>query len=254
MRLLPTRRARTKPDCTIFLHTHKCAGTSTIDLFRRTSGYRLPADPGAMPPVFKRAQELRSNDEVQRQYSEQRLAPQLADVVRGGINFMATEWVVPPDIAAAGAAADLRLRSFTVLRDPFERFLSNYYFDRKRKYRVVDDIWQYPDHRTFRQFDYYTRFFSSRCNNDSEPIGSKEFEAAAATLRSLDAVLILEQPATFEKLRDFGVNPDDLGRRKSNSQVKPYPPEFRQFFREKATSDYQLYEYACSLAADASKV
>ena len=171
----------------------------------------------------------------------------LSKQVESGINFVATEWVVPD--VRDGKLSDQAF-TFTVLRDPFERYLSNYYFDLSRGYSKAPNLWSYRDKRAFRQYDYYSRFFATRPNDDHNTLTTADLERARQVLKGLDAVLILESEKTYQQLRPLGVDIGVLGRKKVGAGNKPYPKAFRKQFREEAAWDYELYELGMQLASD----
>lgn len=230
---------------TLFIHTHKCAGTSFIRLFKDHDSVRMPDADGALPDYFAAASKLSDPDVVQRDFSTEKFAAFVQESKDQGLNFCATEWIVPPFDEVQNRD---ELFTFTVLRDPFERYLSNYYFDTKRGFSHASDLWKYRNRRTFRQYDYYTRFFASRPNNDDGPITDEDAALASRRLQNLDAVLILEDPRTFELLAPVGIDPAKLRKRKSYGGVKDYPDDFREYFMEQAARDYALYEEARDIA------
>lgn len=233
---------------TLFMHTHKCAGTSIIRLFKDHDFVRMPAADGALPPYFSAAGGLSDPEDIQRGFSKAKFEAFVEQSKSEGLNFCATEWIVPP-------FDEVRHRddlfTFTVLRDPFERYLSNYHFDIRRGFSNAPDIWRYRSHRNtraFRQYDYYTRFFASRANRDDGPITDEDVTLASKRLHNLDAVLILEDPRTFELLAPLGIDPSKLQKRKSYAGAKGYPDEFRDFFMQQAARDYDFYAEACEIA------
>lgn len=230
----------------LFVHTHKCAGTSIIRLFKEHSFIQTPENPAALPPYFSAAKEMSDPDEVKLNYDASHLGAFVKQAKRQGWNFAATEWVVP---ALDEIDSDTDMFTFTVLRDPFERYLSNYYFDRRRGFSKATNLWDYRDYRTFRKYNYYTRFFSSRPNNNDGSLTDEDIELASRRLNSFDAILILEEPRTFDLISRLGVDTSKMKNEKSFGGVKEYPDDFREFFRTRATHDYVLYEQAREIAS-----
>jgi hypothetical protein len=228
-----------------FVHTHKCAGTSVIHLFGEDESFRACDNwqrNGAMPQYFQDLKPIESYDDLDAAYGKESIARAVAGFKRSGINFVATEWVVPKE---ENLPFGDEMFYFTILRDPFARFLSNYHFDAQRGYRRVPSPYQFRDASMFRRYNYYTRFFGSRLNKDTAPVTERDFERALSLLERFNAVIILEQPETFELLRPLGVDLSKLRRKNvSNRADGDYPAGFKEYFIENAKWDYMLYEEA----------
>ncbi|MCB0917999.1 MAG: sulfotransferase family 2 domain-containing protein [Actinobacteria bacterium] len=233
----------------LFAHTHKCAGTSMIKLFRSQEFISAPPQPAALPPYFFAAKELDDLAIARREFGAKGFESFWRYARRQGWNFVATEWIVPPV-----ESLDLDLFTFTVLRDPFQRYLSNYHFDVRRGFTKAESLWEYRDYRTFRKYNYFTRFFAGRPNNhDDQPLTEADLATAKARLSAFSAVLVLEQPESLRQLTRVGIDPDRLRNEKAHGGAKSYPEDFREHFMARAGFDYELYEHAADLARRATE-
>lgn len=187
-----------------------------------------------------------------------------------GITFVSTEWGAPE---VATLASDPRIILITCIRDPLERFLSEYYYsiykgrtDRRSLEDFVDSTAMHSLH-TLSMFNYYCRIFS-RYDDHPEPVGPEQFEMAQSALALFDHCAILEDQdpfAEFPRLLGWSISEvavnrtvmdwslfgklllqghiHQLLRRLANPRQEP-SDEYRKYFREQNQWDYRLYEEA----------
>lgn len=233
-----------------FIHVHKCAGTAIVDLFSQQDSIKMSAGwkwRNGIPKYFQELKPITDYGEFDDKYNKAKIDEFMSRMSKNGVNFVATEWAIPK---MENLPFGPKNYYFTVLRDPFERYLSNYYFDKQRGYRVVDSIYDYPDGRMTREPDYYTRLFSSHLERDPSPTTESDYKRAIALLNKLDAVIIQEDSRTFDLLKQLDVDTSLLRRKNTTKQKeRSYPDGFREYFMEKARYDYMLYEEAKKIAA-----
>lgn len=235
-------------DITVFIHTHKCAGTSVIDLFRKSDGvamYPRSRRRGAMPSYFRDLRHVESYGALASDYGHEQLQSFFSQTAALGINFLATEWVVPPALGQVRGTF-----TFTVFRDPLSRYVSNYRFDTQRGYSKAASIWNYYDSYMYRRYNYFTRLFASKLIRDTDELTDHDYEQARAMLHALDAVIVLERPESFGQLRRRGVDQAAMSHRNASKPSSDADVgEFAEFFRTKSGFDYALYEEALRLAS-----
>jgi len=236
----------------LFVHTHKCAGTAVIDLFRREGFTLVPGTEklGAMPEYLSRLKDVTDPGELDAKYGRREVRRFLRETRSSGVNFVATEWVVPPALSAATRRRGVF--AFTVLRDPLTRYVSNYAFDVRSGYSSARDLWGFRDGLMYREHDYYTRLFSGKLVRDTRKTSDDDLDRALDVLERLDAICIQERPETLVQLRAVGVDEKKLRRRNvTRSEEIQVPDDFRSEFIKHAWRDYILYERGLRIAVDA---
>lgn len=157
-----------------FQHFHKAAGSSIVEAAWANGERGWPHNLNGNP--------LSATGEQIDLASFSR--PQLKDFVdqceANQITFVVTEWRLP-DIDFL--AADSRVVLVTCLRDPLERFVSNFYYDLYRGYTSARTLQEYRGsrQRTFTMDNYYCRILSGQDNSLDE----LEESAASLALRVL---------------------------------------------------------------------
>lgn len=188
-----------------------------------------------------------------------------------GITFISTEWGAPDFTLLA---SDPRIILITCIRDPLERFLSEYYYSLYKGRTVHKSLKDYVNSTathliiTQSMFNYYCRIFS-RHNDNPKPIGLEQFEAAKSALSLFDhcAILKTKNPfSEFNRLLGWSINKKiyvnrttmdwplfakllikghihQLQRRLVNPRKEP-DEDYRRYFREQNQWDYKLYQEA----------
>jgi hypothetical protein len=178
-----------------FQHFHKAAGTSLVNLALANGEVPWPAHRNGNP-LDVDGKELRLWE-----YSPSQLRDFVDECQRRGVTFVATEWGSPDTQALA---IDSRVALMTCLRDPLDRFVSNYYFDLYAGYTRARDLRSFMDSRPrdFVMPDYYCRVLA-RCNMHPGPVDVDQEARARAALSRFDCVLLLGRG--FDHLHDaFG--------------------------------------------------
>lgn len=108
-----------------------------------------------------------------------------------GITFIATEWGLPNLSVLAG---DPRVTLITCMRNPVDRFVSNFYFDLYLGYTPARSLESYTGsrNRTITMPNYYCRVLSGH-NNRSTDISKQEYLLAKDALGKFDGVFLLEK-------------------------------------------------------------
>lgn len=238
-------------DMLVFAHTHKCAGSAILDLCRRTESVHFVEDArrlAGMPALFYGAQRMKYTSEFQAMFTKDRLESLIEKYQAEGKNFFAVEWGLPPFHEMSPGVA----KTFTVVRDPLSRYLSNYFFDLERGYSSATTFEAYQQQgRAFRQPDYYTRFFGGMANSDMRPPDGRVIERSFVALRAFDAVLLQEDPESFVQLDQFDLDAAQLARRNSTKSKLEVSDEFVERFMERAALDYELYNEAVRICKSA---
>lgn len=243
-----------------FQHFHKAAGTSLIRLAlangerpfpTHRNGNLTEADGRTSVPIWE--------------YSADPLRALVDRCEAEGVTLIATEFGVP-DLQAL--SADPRVSLITCLREPFARFVSNYYFDLHHGYAKVSKLDDYAGSRgTFTIRNYYCWMLSRQTDRD-HAIDQADFLFASRQLEMFDQIVIAEDANSWDRMKDGlgwkGDVPFDnrnrfawrevfgLARRRRfkpiwHRLVQPVRPpagEFATKFAEEHSFDIALYERA----------
>jgi len=119
-----------------------------------------------------------------------------------GITFISTEWGAPDFTILS---SDPRVTLITCMRDPLERFISNFYFalysgttDRRSPedyLNSVSTLWG-----IYTMSNYYCRIFS-RYHNNPKPVGQNQFELAKSNLSLFDCRILLKDKGSFSYIK-----------------------------------------------------
>jgi len=238
-----------------FQHFHKAGGTSIVDLAKKnherfwknhTTGN--PRDEGgAELELWK--------------YSPKQLTSFIDSCQERGTTFVATEWGVPNiDLLCS----DDRVVLITCLRDPLERFVSNFYYALYNGYTPARSLYEYEATRgrTFTMFNYYCRVLTNHQSKSSE-ITASGYNDARSKLDRFNVCIILEygfsklQESLSWKIENLRSNKESSGLRNllklvlrgklplaylrlKHPKSKP-TDEFVQYFGSKNTWDLKLY-------------
>ncbi len=221
--------ASTQHPRVFFIHAHKCAGTSFIELFRK-AGFRFPKGHSGGKSMAFHAMFYEDIDQYE--------AVSSVDEA----DFFTTEWQVAPWML------DLPCFKFTVLRDPWMRYLSGYAYDKQcptGPMTLARSILDYRSLPNYTKWNYYTRYFSGRPCMDCRPVGEEDADKAIAVLESLDAVLLLGCPDTYKALSKVGIDTANL--QVKNARKAPFEDgacSFEKEFRALARYDYAVWNFA----------
>jgi len=186
------------------------------------------------------------------------------------ITFVATEWRAPDFTILA---SDSRVILITCIRDPLDRFLSEFYYSLYRGHGDTRSFEAFVNSKqtfstfTNSMFNYYCRIFS-RYNDNPEPIDQEQFELAKSALSLFHCCAVLKENDPFadiskvlgwtENVIHVNHNAMDfilllkliakgkihqLWRRLIQPRKEPNE-DFLRFFKEMNQWDYKLYREA----------
>lgn len=174
-----------------FQHFHKAAGTTVIEHARRAgerfhernlNGNPLGID-GKTLPLWN--------------FGPQELCKFVESCRNEGVTFIATEWGLP-DLDVLRTLAGVVL--ITLVRDPYERFVSNFIFDYRHGYTSHARIRAYVGSKgAFSNFNYYCRMLC-RKHELHDRLAEADLALAARRLGQFDHVALLERPDGIKSL------------------------------------------------------
>ena len=259
---LTTRRAPL-----VFLHNHKAGGTSVNEAILRSGRTPWPVasrgkpikssmEPGPLLPIWT--------------YSPDQWRSFWRQAGRRGVNFVEFEWDFFADFRAVAAVVPCDW--VTVLRDPYKRFLSDFWFHRGRfnhsrcchlsnngfQYMLMNlttwSIYTGSAHAEYanshNEPNYYVKVLNGLGTTWGAEVGPAHLEHAKAVLRSFTTVAILEDRASMARLEArYGVvlgheNKNPVPRDRTDEEVMA-----REDFERLNALDMELYRYAVELVA-----
>jgi hypothetical protein len=165
--------------------------------------------------------------------------------------------------SAVAAFKTIGYQLLTTLRDPIDRWYSNYFYSRHQQedkhYKIDVELEEFLDSESAREFGaMYIRFFSG-LGTDHRYDTSTAIAAAKKNIAEFDIVGFLDDLPAFarEVSRRHGLNlnikhkqknPVDLNEA-ARAQAKRYKesPEIRKLVTKLCAPDIELYEHACSI-------
>lgn len=232
----------------IFIHFHKCGGTSIVSEFiKKVQPFEHHKNGN---PVTKNNTLLDISSFDQQGFNKFALDNKH--------KFMALEF----SFFKQGMGIPTSVKLITCLREPFSRFISNYKhdIDRSRPLSMINsgyqisDISNYCEHNftyegfpvNFNKDNYYTKFLNGITTYEDASIGLNHLEVAKRVLDRCDAILILEDSTTFELLKKYNINGiKHLNKAKIELDILK---EFEEQFKKLNKFDYELYEYGKKLS------
>lgn len=240
-------------------HLHKAAGTSIVELAKKNNEIFFPQHVNGNP--------LDQNRSLVKlwQMDQSELISFVDYCEENGVTFVATEWA-GPDFSVL--AADPRVRLITCIREPLERFISDFYFAFFFGYTQHKTLDNYINSDgTSTMFNYYCRIFSRQCDN-VRMVNTDSFKLALSNLSLFDCCEILEKNMAFSKLikllgwkekkiianqskMNINLATKYLAKGKINLLFrrivlpKKYPDNgFKNYFKKSNRWDYKLYNEA----------
>ncbi len=175
-----------------FQHLHKAAGTYIV---------RKAISNGEKPyPLNKNGNPHDENGAIPLwALSDSELSDFVDECERLGITFVATEWGGPN---YSRLSKDPRVCLITCLRNPVDRFISNFNYDYYWMWTKSKNYSEYlSQDEIFTSPEYYTRIFSGNLEHQNE-VTDKDLSTAKENLLLFDKVIIAETGMTG--LRDLG--------------------------------------------------
>lgn len=233
----------------VFFHFHKAAG-STLVASAIDSGLRPPPkhanghplDDDGQPVVF-----AGKDFAWTRQYFDQ--------MREQGVQFLAIEWWFPP-LEYLLSISGLRL--CTIIREPFQRAVSNYLMDIREHY-MTRRIYSFRDYfdgsAPFRTDNYYIREICGSYGLDCRVTG-EQIRYASRFLASMHGIGILKGSNLYGSLDGVGLR-IPKGRRENFHDHDAFSPalvelfgtdkteQWQWWFVERNLSDYFLFQSTC---------
>ena len=146
--------------------------------------------------------------------------------------------------------------TFTIIRDPFTRFMSYYNYVKLHKRKSIDDNskyifdsgWYYSNCET----NYYVRYFNN-IDDSTTVINETHLEKAKNIVINIDVLAIFEFKSTWKNIEyKYDIQLDKKHSRfyESNHANKLQTNDFARWFKEHNKFDIELYEYAVKIAMD----
>ena len=246
----------------IFLHFHKAGGTSIISAARRRQNLYFPNNNG------------NPYDCITKQripfwtFSDQKLIAFLSFCRDHETTFIATEndWFHSPSAFDEEFKLRNRIELVTQIRNPFDRFISNYFFSHQdsrpstqTQVPFVQRLMLYHLRKTTHHFterNMYVRVLSKQFDHN---VTAKDLEIAKRELDKFDLVTVLEMPDVIKIwAAKYGMN--ILHRNRNTKYDDIYAAErdrdenfdqnlqrFQEEFEILNRFDYMLYDYAKQL-------
>lgn len=174
----------------IFLHLHKCGGTSFINLINEK--YKLPIDNNG---IYKGLKTPKTKEE---------LIDTIDKLKNEGYSSISFEWSCP-------IITNLEnVKYICVFRYPIERLISNYFYDKKihKKIKSLKDFINFTKYDYFYNYNCYYEFFKDYENQDINEIIKK--------ISKIDYIINLNDKKTFKKLTEIGLNIKNLKKLNEN--------------------------------------
>lgn len=270
----------------IFIHFHKAGGSSIIDSARSVA--RLFTIESNGNPRYERKEDCRRCNRDLRipfwTYSGRELLNFFYDMKKQNVSFIVMEnefWSYPesvyeikelPKIKANGPKIEMIIQ----FRNPFERFVSNFFWEiSQRNYREMkvvkysdirtrlmffhehaDDMMRHVNFRGVASWNMYIRVLTGQF--DKEYIDENDLEIAKERLDKFDAVTVLEVVETHKLMAyKYGIQltlhsknhlQRNLDLLNDGGDEMKILMEFQKEFEELNVFDYKLYKYAIQLS------
>ena len=208
-----------------FQHLHKAAGTYVIrrakangEIFYPTNENGNPCDEHGVIPLWE--------------MSGSKLTKFIDKCEDRGVTFVATEWGGPDfDILSK----DPRVCLITCIRDPINRFISNFNFDYYWMWSKSINYDQYLSEKAIHTSpNYYIRIFS-RNHNPTHPVTEEHAQIAKENTTLFDKIIVAET----------GMNAlDELGWEKESDTKHPtFGDRWAMIFLFKKLRFWRLFQY-----------
>ena len=210
-----------------FLHVHKCAGSSIINLARSSERKLYPVEENGNP-LFAGGAAFSVNSGAGLPYVETRCPSRIQfwkwpDVAqREFYSSMPADFVAIEAPLVRGLFKDKRLKYFTILREPIARSLSHYY------QRLEDGMGHVSIEAYFNKAmpgtdSFMTRFFSG---NELGELTPQDYERALAVLSQVDVVLFVDRLGDgLSQLNALGWSFTDKSLQRGGSSFSAFRPK-----------------------------
>lgn len=247
-------------DVIIYMHFHQAAGTTISNLFlfhSKINGWN-PGSNGN--PHYEYREGMHGNYVYEHgcrgcgympisNFNQTMLNFFMKDVKLKNVNFLSQEWSYFKDSTFLDFSY---VHLITCIRDPYKRFVSDYYVCTNGNLDPVQFIendrgWKIEGSRKFvnhNKPNYYVSMLNGFGNTTPQPkLGIKHLKKAKEELHKFSAILILENPESFTLLEIlFGVPYN--GERRHKAKEKKSINLTKEEFKKMNELDFELYEYA----------
>jgi hypothetical protein len=220
----------------LFYHLHKCAGTTTVELFNKKYNLHNPNKNGN---PYNKQNELIPFYE----WNQEKLTKFFDKLKINNVQFIATEWqFFQPTIYPV---LKNNTTTLCIFRDPFQRILSNFNFDVLYKNTNTKSLRSYIDSSDiYTQTNYYTKIMSGKSNKYRGGCDKTDLEKALLCLWSIDYIAILEDPDSMSKLfAKFNV-PYHNEKMNTSKNFNEYIDLKEDEFKQTNNFDYIIYQEA----------
>jgi hypothetical protein len=228
-----------------FLHFHKSAGTSIVQLFNNYKKYKYNFN--GNPWTTKEPFGINSYAIPFFNYKKDEFNFFLKELIDDEVKFVAMEWnffkyydEIPYD----------NIILITCIRNPYERFKSRMVLSQKNHYvDFINDNLKTPDNKyeaTFNKFNYYTRMLSGIGDEPEIVVNDKHYEEALKNIDKFKIIILLDYPETFKELSKYNIDYSQLLREKKNKNENNINITINistEEFIKLNNYDYMLYDY-----------
>lgn len=182
----------------LFLHFHKCAGTSINNAFKNFSKY----------PININGNPFKTDNEILQfwNYNSLDFENFKKSLIENNIQFIALEWNFFKNYNSINLS---NIELITIMRDPYKRYISNMLFDKSyvmRSYEKKKKIKHYNNFfLNYNKFNYYTKMLSGLGNDLDTKITIKHLNDAKKNLEKFSIIIILEISETFNLLNKYNI-------------------------------------------------
>lgn len=242
-----------------FQHMHKVAGTTIVQMAANNGLRMYPSHLNGNPAFTQHEMDtgVKNGKSITSfrpnsieipiyNYGKQQLNEFIDDAINRGVEFIGCEWQFPSEIAYRSDVFYM-----TCIRNPWERFMSNYNYDHgelPNLYPSLED-WMYKCQDKFYARDnYYTSILAGLDESYNGPITKEHYAKAITNLKQFNLVTILEDPDMFHKI-EFATGWSYVPMRRNQNTVKNYPSnKWKTDFMERNQFDMNLYSFAKTLS------
>jgi len=227
----------------IYLHFHKCAGTSIIKMFELAKKRFYQPNINGNP--------WNNNNIIEFwNYNKEQFSLFLNRLKKWKIEFIACEWNFLKEECLFNDIIFI-----TTFRDPYDRLLSTYnYHGGDKKYKSIINwynkkiFWERSWTKqkfciSINQSNYYTKMLNNLGNTYNKIIDDSHLTKAKRILEIFDDIIILENTKTFNTLYKYDITNTKIYKNKAPKYDINIPPNFKERFIIENNYDYKLYEY-----------
>ena len=245
----------------LFLHFHKCGGSSIVNIFKKNNFQAYPINSNGNPKNEKHEIIKYWN------FDKKQIAEFVEDAMKQSTKFIALEWNYFNKINPSCENDNLNLNTLfnqvICFREPHKRYISILKHDEYshnifdyNEFKQLNLVWTRSDTNQKFNINYNKdNYYVAMLNGYGESHGEIEMNeshlayAKLILLKYFKAIIILENPVSFKLLEQFGIanvmESERLNVRKLDNKIIVD----KQQFERNNILDYKLYEYAKELSS-----